>query len=77
MTKAKVDEQQYVRLIREKMQEHPQYREGMGVELSPAGVGKPLGFSPVGEPEADARTVMAWAESEVRREYELDVSDSI
>ncbi|NOZ09937.1 MAG: hypothetical protein GXP09_02650 [Gammaproteobacteria bacterium] len=72
MSKPKVYEMQYAKLVHEKMQEHEMYKQGMGVKLNPEGSEKPLGFTVIGD--NDARTIMSWAEHEVQKEYELVVT---
>lgn len=72
MSKPRVNEIQYAKLIHEKMQEHEYYKEGMGVKLNPEDSDKPLGLTVVGDYKA--RPIMAWAEKEILKEYELVVT---
>ena len=63
MSKPKVNETQYAKLVHEKMQEHDMYKKGMGAKESSSGL------SAIGGTEA--RTIMSWAQKEVQKEYEL------
>ena len=72
MSKAQVNEREYTKLINEKMKEHDAYTDGMGVELNPTSSNRPSGYHTVGN--ADARTVAAWAEQQIKNEYELVVT---
>nr|WP_321467257.1 hypothetical protein [uncultured Desulfobulbus sp.] len=72
MTKPKVDEAQYTKLVNEKMKEHELYKKDMGVELNPNNSSSPLGLTVVGGD--DARTILSWAENEVRKKYRLVVT---
>ena len=72
MAKEKVNETQYAKLIHEKMQEHHMYKEGMGVELNPESSERPQGLTTIGGVEANG--VLAWAEHEILKEYELVVT---
>lgn len=74
MSKPKINEEQYAKLVNEKMQAHKKYKPGMGIRLIPGGSRNPSGLSVVGEPDIDARSIMAWAEDKVRKEYELVVT---
>jgi len=69
MSKPKVNETLYAKLVHEKMQEHEMYKKGMGVKLNPKGSEKPLGLTVIGD--NDARAIMSWAEREVQKEYEV------
>jgi len=72
MAKTHVNEQEYSRLINEKMKEHPEYKENMRVELTPEGTNKPAGLHIIGG--NDANSVVAWAQSKVSEEYNLIVT---
>jgi len=72
MSKPKVNETQYAKLVHEKMQEHEMYKTGMGVKLFPEDSEKPRGLTVIGD--NDARGIMAWAEKEVQKTYELVVT---
>lgn len=72
MSKQKVNEIQYAKLIHKKMQEHEMYKEGMGVELNPESSEKPLGLTIIGG--NDARAIFSWAEQQVKKEYELIIT---
>jgi hypothetical protein len=74
MSKPKINEEQYAKLVNEKMQAHEKYKPGMGIRLIPGGSRNPSGLSVVGEPDIVARSIMAWAEDKVRKEYELVVT---
>lgn len=72
MTKPKVNESQYSKLVNEKMKEHKLYKKDMGVKLNPNNSSKPLGLTVVGGD--DARTIFAWAENEIQKIYTLVVT---
>lgn len=72
MNKPKVHEAQYAELLNKKMKEHDQYKVGMGVKLNPEGTTRPAGLTVIGD--HDARTILAWAEQEVQKVYELVVT---
>lgn len=72
MSKPKVNETQYAKLVHEKMQEHEMYKEGMGVKLNPENSELPSGLTVIGD--TDARTILSWAEKEVQKEYELVIT---
>jgi hypothetical protein len=74
MSKPKINEEQYAKLVNEEMQAHEKYKLGMGIRLIPGGSRNQSGLSVVGEPDIDARSIMAWAEDKVRKEYELVVT---
>lgn len=54
------------------MKEHDQYENGMEVKLNPEGSIRPAGLTVIGG--KNARSIMSWAENEVRKEYELVVT---
>lgn len=64
MSKKKINEAQYAKLVHEKMQEHEMYKEGMGVELNPESSEKPLELTVIGGDEA--RAIISWAEQQVQ-----------
>ncbi len=72
MSKIQVNEGQYAKLLHEKMQEHQMYKEGMGVKLYPEDSKMPSGLTIIGD--YNARTILAWAEQEVLKEYELVIT---
>jgi hypothetical protein len=72
VSKPKVNEAQYAELVNNKMKEHDQYKNGMGVKLNPEGAIRPAGLTVIGG--NDARSIMSWAENKVRNEYELVVT---
>jgi|GEM_PF-5165635 len=67
-----VNEHQYAKLLHEKMQEHPAYKEGMSVEVTPATSGMPSGLRSIGG--LDSKSIMAWAEKELEDKYMLVIS---
>ena len=72
MSKPKVNETKYAKLVHEKMQEHDMYKEGMGVKLNPENSELPSGLTVIGG--IDANSIMSWAENEVQKEYELVIT---
>ena len=72
MSKPRVDEQEYARLISEKMREHSEYKEGMRVEVTPEGSGRPSGLHAFGG--SDVNGIFAWAQSKIDDEYVLTVT---
>lgn len=72
MSKPRICEAQYAELLNKKMKEHDQYKDGMGVKLNPEGTTRPAGLTVIGD--HDARGILAWAEHEVQKAYELVVT---
>jgi len=72
MTKPKVKESQYTKLVNDKMKEHELYKKDMGVKLYPKNSSRPFGLTVVGGD--DARTILSWAENEVQKKYKLVVT---
>ena len=72
MRKPKVNEAQYAELVDKRMKEHNQYKNGMGVKLNPEGSIRQTGLTVIGG--NNARSIMSWAENEVRKEYDLVVT---
>lgn len=72
MNKTKVNEEEYARLINNKMKEHSEYKEGMRVETTPQGTNRPSGLHTEGG--IDANGIVAWAQNKIDEEYELVVS---
>ncbi len=72
MSKPKVNEIEYAKLVHEKMQEHEMYKEGMGVKLNPEDSEMPSGLTLIGD--HGARAIISWAEKEVQKEYELVIT---
>lgn len=68
----KVNEQQYTKLLHEKMQEHEMYKEGMSVEAIPPSSEKPSGYSVTGG--VDAITIMTWAAKELEEQYIVEIT---
>ena len=72
MSKPQVNEHEYAKLVHEKMQEHKLYKDGMGVKVYPEDSKAPSGLTIIGD--YDARTILAWAEQEVQKEYDLVIT---
>ena len=72
MAKQQINETQYTELVNRKMQEHAQFKPGMGVKLNPEGSARPSGLTLIGGD--DARGIMSWAVNEVKKEYEVVVT---
>ncbi len=75
MSKQKVNETQYAKLVHEKMQEHEMCKNGMGARLNPENSDLPSGLTAIGNHEA--RAIMSWAEKEVQKEYELIITQRL
>lgn len=69
MSKIKINEREYARLVNEKMKEHDFYSNEMSVEVTPEDSEKPSGLKMNGPNEV--RAVVSWAKSEIEKEYEV------
>jgi|MTBAKSStandDraft_1061840.scaffolds.fasta_scaffold58081_3 hypothetical protein len=68
MSKRKIDEKEFIRLMNEKMKEHPMYKNGMKIEKVPQNSDYPSGYSVHGNAEA----VSSWAKAEIEKKYTLN-----
>lgn len=69
MNKIQINEEKYSELVNEKMSEHPEFKDGMKVELTPESTSKPSGLHIIGA--NGVRGVVAWAEARVKEEYNI------
>lgn len=72
MSKIQINEEEYVSLVNEEMTKHSEYKEGMGIELTPESTIKPLGLHIIGGTNANG--IVSWAEAKIREEYDVVIS---